>query len=158
MAKKKVKVKSLSCVQLFGTQWTVAYQATPSMGLTLHARILEWVAISFSRGSSQPKDQTQVFHIAGRFFILWAIREDLVMAKVQLNSVNGRMRSYVWFSAISVLCLQEGRLSSSAHRDSLRSFTQPLTWESESLSSLTPFLSSLCSVVLGATSQHHYIS
>ena len=31
-------------------------------------RILEWVAFPFSRGSSQPKDQTQVSHIAGRFF------------------------------------------------------------------------------------------
>ena len=36
----------------------------------LQARILEWVAISFSRGSSQPRDQTQVSCIAGRHFIL----------------------------------------------------------------------------------------
>ena len=41
----------------------------------LQARILEWVAISFSRGSSRPRDQTQVSHIAGRRFNLWAIRE-----------------------------------------------------------------------------------
>ena len=34
----------------------------------LHARILEWVAVPFSRGSSQPRDQTQVSHIAGGFF------------------------------------------------------------------------------------------
>ena len=34
----------------------------------LQARILEWVAISFSRGSSQPRNQTWVFYIAGRFF------------------------------------------------------------------------------------------
>ena len=34
----------------------------------LQARILEWVAIPFSRGSSQPRDQTQVSHIAGGFF------------------------------------------------------------------------------------------
>ena len=34
----------------------------------LQARILEWAAIPFSRGSSQPRDQTQVSHIAGRFF------------------------------------------------------------------------------------------
>ena len=32
------------------------------------ARVLEWVAISFSRGSSQPRDQTQVSRIAGRRF------------------------------------------------------------------------------------------
>ena len=41
----------------------------------LQARILEWVAISFSRGSSQTRDQTQVSCIAGRCFILWANRE-----------------------------------------------------------------------------------
>ena len=41
----------------------------------LQARILEWVAISFSRGSSQPRDQTWVCRIAGRRFTLWATRE-----------------------------------------------------------------------------------
>ena len=34
----------------------------------LQARILEWVAFPFARGSSQPRDQTQVSHIAGGFF------------------------------------------------------------------------------------------
>ena len=42
---------------------------------TLQARILEWVGISFSRGSSRPRDQTWVSHIAGRHFNLWATRE-----------------------------------------------------------------------------------
>jgi len=37
----------------------------------LQARMLEWVAIPFSRGSSQLRDQTQVSHIAGRFFTMW---------------------------------------------------------------------------------------
>ena len=37
----------------------------------LQARILEWVAFPFSRGSSQPKDQTQVSCIAGGFFTSW---------------------------------------------------------------------------------------
>ena len=41
----------------------------------LQARILEWVAIPFSRGSSQPKDKTQVSQIAGRFFTSWTTRE-----------------------------------------------------------------------------------
>ena len=41
----------------------------------LQARILEWVAFTFSRGSSQPRDQTQVSHVAGRFFTSWARRE-----------------------------------------------------------------------------------
>ena len=42
---------------------------------TLQAWILEWVAILFSKGSSQPRDRTWVSCIAGRFFTIWAIRE-----------------------------------------------------------------------------------
>ena len=42
----------------------------------LQARILEWVAISFSRGSSQPRDWTWVSHIGGRRFNLWPTREE----------------------------------------------------------------------------------
>ena len=49
-----------------------------SMVYTVHgilqARILEWVAFPFSRGSSQPRDRTQVSHIAGRFFTSWTTR------------------------------------------------------------------------------------
>ena len=41
----------------------------------LQARILEWLAVPFSRGSSQPRGRTQVSHIAGRFFTSWATRE-----------------------------------------------------------------------------------
>ena len=41
----------------------------------LQARILGWVAIPFSREFSQPRDQTWVSHIAGRFFTVWATRE-----------------------------------------------------------------------------------
>ena len=42
----------------------------------LHARILEWVATPFSRGSSQLRDWTLVSCIAGGFFTVWATRED----------------------------------------------------------------------------------
>ena len=41
----------------------------------LQARILEWVAIPFSRIFSRPRDWTWVSHIAGRFFTIWAARE-----------------------------------------------------------------------------------
>ena len=41
----------------------------------LQAGILEWIAISFSRGSSQPKDWTWVSRIVGRCFTIWAARE-----------------------------------------------------------------------------------
>ena len=39
------------------------------------ARILEWVAIPFSRGSSWPRDRIHISCIAGRFFTIWATRE-----------------------------------------------------------------------------------
>ena len=45
----------------------------------LQARILEWVAIPFSRGSSPLRNQTRVSCIAGRFFTSWAIREVLLI-------------------------------------------------------------------------------
>ena len=49
------------------------------MDYTLHGilqpRTLEWVAFPFSKGSSQPRDQTQVSYIAGGFFTSWATRE-----------------------------------------------------------------------------------
>ena len=41
----------------------------------IQARIMEWVAFPFSRGSSQPRDRTQVSRIAGGFFTNWATRE-----------------------------------------------------------------------------------
>ena len=68
-------VGSLSLLQgIFSTPRTIASQAPLSMGI-LQARILEWVAIASSRGSSQPRDRTQVSGIAGRFFTSWATRE-----------------------------------------------------------------------------------
>ena len=67
--KQSKQAKSLSRVRLFATPWAVAYQAPPSMGF-FQVRMLEWVAISFSKGSSQTRDQTQVSRIAGRPFTL----------------------------------------------------------------------------------------
>ena len=69
----KVKVKSLSHVRLFA----LVDCSPPSSSVhgILQARILEWVAVSFSRGSSQPRDRTQVSNIAGRRFNLCTTRE-----------------------------------------------------------------------------------
>ena len=44
------------------------------MGI-LQAKILEWVPMPSSRGSSQSRDRTQVYHIAGGFFTIWTTRE-----------------------------------------------------------------------------------
>ena len=49
----------------------------------LQARILEWVAVPFSKGSSQPDDWTQVSYIAGGFFSSWATREAQIPSVIQ---------------------------------------------------------------------------
>ena len=56
-------VLSLSRVCLVATPWTVVHQAPLSMW-TLQARILEWVAVPFSRGSSRPRDPTWISYIS----------------------------------------------------------------------------------------------
>ena len=63
--------------------WVKIAQSCPTlcdpMDYTFHGilqdRILEWVAVPFSKGSSQPRDWTWVSSIAGRFFTSWATRE-----------------------------------------------------------------------------------
>ena len=49
----------------------------PSVHGILQVRILEWVAISFCRGSSQPRDWIWVAHFVNRLFTDWTTREDL---------------------------------------------------------------------------------
>ena len=65
-----VKVKSLSHVWLFETPWTVAYQAPPFMGFSRQGYWSGLPFISFSRGSSWPRNWTWVSRIAGRRFTL----------------------------------------------------------------------------------------
>ena len=48
------------------------------------ARILEWVAISFSRRSSRPRDWTQVSHIVGRCSTIWATREAICCGRTPI--------------------------------------------------------------------------
>ena len=66
--KNQIESESEGCsvVSNSATPWTIVH------GI-LQARILEWGAFPFSRGSSQPKDRTQVSLIAGGFFTSWAI-------------------------------------------------------------------------------------
>ena len=52
----------------------------------LQARILEWVAFPFSRGFSQPGDQTQVSCIAGRFFTSWTIKTCFIAEDITENN------------------------------------------------------------------------
>ena len=65
------------CAWLFMTPWTVACQAPLSMGF-FQAGILEWVAISFFKGSSEPRDQTRTTNVScigRRILYLWATRK-----------------------------------------------------------------------------------
>ena len=52
----------------------------------LQARILEWVAFLFSRGSFQPRDWTHIFHTAGGFFTSWATVEADIQFLIDLRS------------------------------------------------------------------------
>ena len=77
-----VSVKSLSRVRLFETPWTVGVLPDSCVHGIFQARVLQWVAISFSRVSSWPRDRTQVSHLAGRFFKVWATGKPLWATRV----------------------------------------------------------------------------
>ena len=68
-----VVILSVNRVQLFATPWTVTHQAPLSMNFS-QTRILEWVAVSFSRGSSQPRDLTCVSCVGRQILYHWATR------------------------------------------------------------------------------------
>ena len=80
----KWECESLSHVRLCNPMDRTARQAPLSLGF--QARILEWVAIPFSRGSSWPSDRTQVSHIGGRLFTIWATQEALQLSTVFQDS------------------------------------------------------------------------
>ena len=69
----KVKVKSLSRVRLCDPM-DCSLSCSSIHGI-FQARVLKWIAISFSRGPSWPRNRTRVSHIAGRYFTIWATRE-----------------------------------------------------------------------------------
>ena len=106
----------VSPVWLFGTVWTAARQAPLSMGI-FQARILEWFAMPSSSRSSQPRDQTQVSHIVGRFFTDWVTREahinHIITHKCSSFSKSINSNSLIsffccgqnWMKAILVFCL-----------------------------------------------------
>ena len=99
--KKKKKRKKEKKRKLQASEVKVTQSCLPlcdPMDYTVHrilqARILEWVAFPFCRGSSQPRDQTQISHIAVVFFTSWATREE------QLNSTIHKKNHTPWSSEI----------------------------------------------------------
>ena len=83
--------KLLGCIQLCNPM-DCSLPGSSVHGI-LQARILEWVVISFSRGSSQGRDWTRVSWIAGRFFTVWATRE----AQTSPNSRLKTILEYLWY-------------------------------------------------------------
>ena len=65
---------SPSHIHRFAIPWTVSLSGS-SVHRIFSARILEWVVISSSKRSSQPRDQTQVSCITGKFFTMWDTKE-----------------------------------------------------------------------------------
>ena len=109
-------------------KWSEVAQSCPTLcdpmdcrlpGSSIHgifqARVLEWVAISFSRGSSQPRDQTQVSSTGDRRFTVWATREALStqVPHVQLRRGACCDMRMLWTSAFSA---GDPRLSVLQHR------------------------------------------
>ena len=100
------KWKSLSCVRLFATPWAVSSPSGSSVMEFSRQEHLEWVAIPLSRGSSWPKDWTQVLCIAGRFFTVLSTREDQM---VHSRSIICKLsRFLVWRRCVCPFCFLKG--------------------------------------------------
>ena len=98
----KVEIKYLECWFflwiLNSTKWSAVAQSCPSLcdpmdcslaGSSVHgifqAIVLEWIVISFSRGSSWPRGRTQVSRIVDRRFTVWATREVTELSHLQTD-------------------------------------------------------------------------
>ena len=95
---------SVMSISLWSHGLHVAHQALLSMRI-LQARILEWVAMTSSRGSSQPRDGLQVSLTAGGFFTVWAIYSRWIMdAPFPIRVVFGSQSIVVVVQSLS--CVQ----------------------------------------------------
>ena len=88
----------LSHVQFYAIPWTGP--ASLLCPWDFQARTLEWVAMPFSRGSSQPSDRTQVSCIAGRLFTVWATRGPnklvIITKKLQTHRYREQTSGHQW--------------------------------------------------------------
>jgi len=117
----------------FVTPWMVDSLGSSVRGIS-QARILEWVAFSFSRGSSQPRGQTQVSWIAGRFFTAEPPGHTIFI-KNQMGSEHG-IRSFAYFfSFILMLILRVSILSAPDQKwkPRLRSTFSEIDWPAMTL-------------------------
>ena len=100
----------MNMCQVFVTQscWTLCNPMNCSLpGFSVHgilqARILQWVAISSSRGSSQSRDWTWLSCISGGFFTIWAPREVWIHQKSLIDLMIDRHLGYYSIVGINIL-------------------------------------------------------
>ena len=94
--------QSFSCLVESNSLWPMDCSPTGSSVHVIHqARIPEWVAISFSRGSSPPRDRTWISCITGRPFTIWASKEDVLPEGCCETCHLSPLKALQW-----LLCLQ----------------------------------------------------
>ena len=120
----------LCCVWLFATPGTVAHQ-----GL-LQARLLEWVAIPFSRKSSRSWDENHVSCIAGRFFTIWTTREQ---SKTACKKIVVPLLSYVQLFVTPWIVACQASLSFTIFLSLLKLMSIKSVMTSNCLISVSPF-------------------
>ena len=112
----------------------------------LQARILKGVAFPFSRGSSQPRDRTQVPHIAGGFFTSWATMCVIIKVLVSRLAPPALWGESLTITAESILCLSPWSRGVAPGRSSFTTSKYLSLWLSVSSSYMTPscFYFSVC--------------
>ena len=136
-------VESLGCVGLFCDPMDCSLPGSSVHGI-LQARILEWVAIPFSRGSSWPRDWAKVCHLAGRFFTIWATRETIHQFKPWKIACHRPQEGEVGDSSrLSHSCYFYCGVSWSLWR-SQSILIQPLSWSLRRWLQLHVFKETLC--------------
>ena len=111
--------ESESCSVLSNSLWPHGLCSLPGSSAhgILQARTLEWV-VPFPRGSSQPRNQTQVSHIAGRFSTICATREAWSLRKRELYNENVPeiCIEYSWFCCWILRSMYIGKIPTSLGR------------------------------------------
>ena len=133
-------------------KWSEAAQSCPTLcdpmdcilpGSSIHgifqAIVLEWIAISFSRGSSQPRDRTRVSRIVDRRFTVWATRAAEGAIRMRVHRMSDDLGPWRTWSCIKdVMRLpwgSQGRVVVSEAGEERRSknldrSTEAWSWES----------------------------
>ena len=102
-----MKVKSLSCRTLCDPM-DCSLSGSSVHGI-FQARVLEWIAIAFSRGSSRPRNRTRVSHIAGRHFTVWATVHGVAKSWTRLSDFTSLHNGCYSLMATTSFVYQYGR-------------------------------------------------